>query len=176
MRTKSYFGKSPILQDRAHRKSSYFVGRGLTGTVIIGFGMCAGSLTPSKAGYLVISTEPQKIFRDDKALTVFNSQETYEKSSSATVCRGARCCLLCSGTSFGLLLPWTILPIFLPRELLPIPLSRALLSAPGLGCRRQWARRVLSLLVNGLLCAPLLHYSLKARAQTPSIDSTYGVL
>ncbi len=96
-----------------------------------------------------------KIFRNDKTVNAFNSLwETYEKSSSASVCCGARCCLFCSGVSFGLLLPWTILPIFLSRPLLPICLSRALLSAPDLGCRRQWACRVLSLLVNGLLCAP----------------------
>ena len=94
-----------------------------------------------------------KIFRDDKALTVFNSQETYEKSSSATVCRGARCRLFCSGTSFGLLLPWAILPIFLPRALLPIPLSRALLSAPGLG------GRLLPLLVNGLTVGEIMQVS-----------------
>jgi len=37
--------------------------------------------------------------------------ETYEKSSSGSVCFGAWCCLFCSGASFGLLLPWTVLPI-----------------------------------------------------------------
>jgi len=37
--------------------------------------------------------------------------ETYEKSSSVSVCFGAWCCLFCSGASFGLLLPWTVLPI-----------------------------------------------------------------
>src|SRR6476620_7279591 len=110
-----------------------------------------------------MSTEPQKIFRDDKAITAFNHLgETYERPSSARVCCGARCCLLCSGASFGLLLPWTVLPILLSRPLLPIlqrrailpiSLSRALLSAADLGCRREWACRLLSLLVNGLLCA-----------------------
>src|SRR5205814_8889298 len=87
---------------------------------------------------------------------------TYEISSSASVCCGARCCPFCSAASFGLLLPWTVLPILLPRPLLPIlrprtilpiSLSRALLSEPELGRRRQWACRLLSLLVNGLLCA-----------------------
>jgi hypothetical protein len=94
----------------------------------------------------------QKIFRDDKTLAAFNSlYETYEKSSSAIVCCGARGCLFYSGASFGLLLRRPLLPISIPGALLPISLSQPLLSAPDLGCRRQWrACRVLSLLVNGL--------------------------
>ena len=101
-----------------------------------------------------------KLFRDDKTVTAFNSQKTYEKSSSVIVCCGGRYRLFYSGASLGLSLPWTVLSIFLrrpllpislPRALLPVSISRALLSAPGLGCRRQWASRILSLLVSRLM-------------------------
>lgn len=88
-----------------------------------------------------------------------NSQDTYEKSSSAILCCDIRYRLFSSSASLGLSLPWTVLPISLrrpllpislPRALLPVSVSRALLSAPGLGCRRHWACRALSLLVSGL--------------------------
>ena len=105
----------------------------------------------------------KKYFATTKQSPRLIVRKTYEKSSSAIVCRGGRCCLSYSGASLGLSLPWTVLPVLLQRpllpislrrELLPISLPRALLSAPGLGCRRQWARRILSLLVSGLLFPP----------------------
>ena len=126
-----------------------------------------------------ISREPQKLFRDDKTITAFNSHETYEKSSSAIVSCADRYCLFYSGSGVGLSLPWTVLPILLRRPLLPIPLpgallpvsvSRTLLPAPGLGCRRQWASRILSLLVSGLLRAtrsPFCEIARVTRAERP---------
>ena len=96
----------------------------------------------------------KKYFATTKQSPRLIVRKTYEKSSSAIVCRGARCCLFYSGASLGLSLPWTVLPLLLPRPLLPISLSRALLSAPWLGRRHPWAPRILSLLVSGLLPAP----------------------
>jgi hypothetical protein len=64
-----------------------------------------------------------------------------------------------SDAGFGLLLPWAVLSVSTPR---------ALLFAPELGCRRQRAPRVLSLLVNGI---PRTRY---ARARADERQSANG--
>ncbi len=125
-----------------------------------------------------------KLFRDDKTVTAFNSQETYEKSSSAIVGCGIRCRLFSSSPSLGLSLPWTVLsislrrpllPISLPRALLPVSVSRTLLPAPGLGCRCEWASRILSLLVSRLMPvarSPFCEIARVIRAERPRGFST----
>ena len=53
------------------------------------------------------------------------------------------------------------------RALLPVSVSRALLSAPRLGCRRQWASRILSLLVSRLMPAARSPFCEIARVYAP---------
>jgi hypothetical protein len=51
-----------------------------------------------------VANRAAKIFRDYKTVTALSlGGKSYEKSSYASACCGARCCLFCSGAGFGLI-------------------------------------------------------------------------